>query len=134
MINNGLVDAISHLNPTLQKDKTYLDDSKRIDHIFLSSDLADLALKAGYLQFHQHFVTDHKGEYIHFKVKDLFDEAKIDTTPFAFRELQLENRDKVADYIEYLEQMYEDNKFVERLNNISTELHQAPNEETRRMA
>ena len=103
--NNNLTDAVGYLNPTLQNDKTYLNGSKRIDHIFLSPELADKAIKAGHHQFHQYFVTDHKGVYIHFKVKDLFEEEKIDSTNFAFRELQLENREYVNEYVSALERI-----------------------------
>ena len=101
---------------SFSKDETYLDGSKEIDHIFLSPSLADVALKAGHHKFHQHFISDHRGIYIHFKVKDLFDMSTFDTTPFAYRELKMEDRDKVEKYIEYLEQIYEDNKFKERLS------------------
>ena len=131
LIDHSLVDAISYLNPSLKNDKTYLYGFKQIDHIFLSPELAYVALKAGHHQFYQHFVTDYKGVYIHFKVRDLFEEEKIDSTKFAFRELQLENRERVEEYITSLEKMYEDNNFVERLQVVSNAIHSAPNEEER---
>ena len=64
MIDNNLIDAIGQLNPSWSEDKTYIDGSKRIDHIFISPGLAEIALKAGHHLFHLHFISDHKEIYI----------------------------------------------------------------------
>ena len=54
-MHNNLVDSVSLLNPDLEKDPTYLWGSKRIDYIFVTPVLAEVALKAEHHQFHQYF-------------------------------------------------------------------------------
>ena len=63
-IQNDLNDAVGLLNPTLEKDSTYINGTKRIDYIFLSNNLAATAIKAEHHQFYQHFISDHKSVYI----------------------------------------------------------------------
>ena len=58
--DNDLVNSIRLLNPTLLLDKTYLHGSKRIDYIFLSAALSEIAVKAGHHHFDQYFISDHK--------------------------------------------------------------------------
>ena len=72
MTSTNLVDAITVLNPDLTNDKTYIDGNKRIDHIFLSPNLANIAIRAGHHQFHQYVISDHKGVYVHFRTSELF--------------------------------------------------------------
>ena len=113
--HNNLIDAVATLNPALKNDKTFLHGSKRIDHIFITPELAEIATKAGHHHFHQHFASDHKGIYLHFKVGDLFESPKIDRSHFSHRNLQLQRRDIVKKYLEFLNDIYESNNFIPRL-------------------
>lgn len=72
LIHHNMVETIQHLNPHFISGKTYIDGSKRIDHIFLTPELADLAIKAGHHPFLQHFTSGHKGVYVHFQVQNIF--------------------------------------------------------------
>ena len=109
MVGNDLMDAMEQLNPSAINDKTYLEGSKRIDHIFLTPDLAEIALKAGHHPFHQYFISDHKGIYIQFQAKDFFDDPTVDQTFFSYRGLQMDKRSMVEKYVEKLESIYNDN-------------------------
>ena len=73
----NLIDSISLLNPELHYDPTYLWGKKRIDYIFISPSLADVAVKAGHHNYYQHFISDHKGIYIQFNTSYLFDTATM---------------------------------------------------------
>ena len=73
LLDCNLVDSVSLLNLDLKLHPTYLWGSKRIDYIFVMPALAEVALKAGHHQFHQHFISDHKGVYIQFRADDLCD-------------------------------------------------------------
>ena len=92
MVKNDLVDAIEQINPTLRDNKTYLDGTKRIDHIFLSPEMVEIAVKAGHHLFHQHFILDHKGVYIQFSAKQFFNDPTEDQTYFSYRGLKLSKR------------------------------------------
>ena len=70
---HNLVDTVALLNPDIEQDPTYLYGSKRIDYIFTTYVLAEIALKAGHHHFHQHIISDHKGVYLHFQANGLFD-------------------------------------------------------------
>ena len=133
-LQNNLVDAIETLNPAYKDDKTYIHGSTRIDHIFLSPELAEIALKAGHHQFHQHFMTDHKGVYVHFHADDFFESPKIDKTHFSFRALRLDRRDIVEKYIEELKKIYKDNKFIERMDKAVDKIEKATTKEERTCA
>lgn len=61
-----LVDTVALLNPDIETDPTYLYGSKRINYIFTTPALAEIAIKAGHHHFHQHIISDHKGVYLHF--------------------------------------------------------------------
>ena len=76
--------------------------------------MATIAIKAGHHQFHQHFISDHKGVYIHFKANDLFDNQKIDRSQASYRRLRLGRRHIVEKYITRLEELYETHKILER--------------------
>ena len=134
MIDNNLIDAIGQLNPSWSEDKTYIDGSKRIDHIFISPDLAEIALKAGHHPIHQHFISDHKGIYIQFQAKDFFDDPSIDQTFYSFRGLQLNKQEAVEKYIEELERIYSDNKFIKRLHEVAIQIEEAETKEKRQEA
>jgi len=110
----NLVDSVSLLNPDLESDPTYLWGSKRIDYIFVTPSLAEVALKAGHHQFHQHFITDHKGVFIQFRAQDLSDTQFIDKSHNSYRRLRLGRRDIVKRYIDKLEELYEGHKILER--------------------
>ena len=56
-------------------------------------------------------------------MEDLFDVNTLDTTPFAVRQLQLEKRDTVETYIAHLEKIYNDNKFIQRLDKVVDKIH-----------
>ena len=95
----NLIDTVALLNPELEKDPTYLWGKKRIDYILVSPALAEIALKAGHHQFHQYFITDHKGVYIRFRAQDLFDTHSMDKTHKSYRRLRLGRRDIVERYL-----------------------------------
>ena len=116
---NDLIDAVGVLNPDLVKDKTYLYGSKRIDFIFLSLSLADIAVKAGHHQFDQYLVSDHKGIYVHFRASDLFDTQEMDRSQHSYRRLQLGRRGIVEKYIATLENMYSDHRVLERTQDLA---------------
>ena len=76
--------------------------------------LAEVALKAGYHQFHQHFISDHKGVCIKFRAHDLVDTQLMDKSHKSYRRMRLGGRDVVESYLEQVEDMYEDQKILER--------------------
>ena len=114
LLECDLVDYVSLLNPYLELDPTYLWASKRIDYIFVTPALAEVALKAGHHQFHQHFISDHKGVYIQFRAHDLFDTQLMDKSHKSYRRLRLGRRDIVERYLEKMEYRYEAHKILER--------------------
>ena len=96
---NDLTDTVGLLNPALENDTAYLYGKNRIDYILVSHTSGTPAIKAGHHQFNQHFISDHKGVYINFNAKDLFDNAKIDRTHNSYRRLRLGRQDIVLKYI-----------------------------------
>jgi len=75
---NDIIDSVSLLNPGLMEDPAYLYGSKRIDYICVTPTLAESPLKARHHQFHQYFITNHKGVYLQFHAGDLFDTSTMD--------------------------------------------------------
>ena len=67
------IDAVGLLHPGIEGDPTYAYSKKRIDYIFISSQLTIIVINAEHHQFHQHFVSDHIGFYLQFRASDLFD-------------------------------------------------------------
>ena len=104
--HNNLIDVISLLDLDKHDDPTYLWGKKRIDYILISPALAELAVKAGHHQFNQHFISDHKGIYLQFHAKDIFDTATMDKSRASYRRLQISRRDIVLRYVSHLEQLY----------------------------
>ena len=80
----------------------------------MTSALAEVAIKAGHHLFHQHFVSDHKGVYVHFKAADLFDTQFMDKSHASYRRLRLGRRDIVTKYIDRLESLFEEHRILER--------------------
>ena len=90
-----LIDSISLLNPDTHEDPTYLWGSKRIDYIYISLTLAEVAVKAGHHNFNQHLISDHKGLYKQFKTGDIFDTATMDRIHTSYRRRRMGRRDIV---------------------------------------
>ena len=91
------------VNPTAMEDRTYLWSERRLDYIFMSPGVAHAAVKAGHHLFHQYFISDHKGVYLHCDVQELFDVASIDKSHYSQRILTMQRRDTVEKYINKLE-------------------------------
>ena len=127
-VENDLVDTVALLNP-LYRERPYLHDwRKRIDYIFTTQALAGVALKGGHHQFHQHVISDHKGLYLHFNVRDLFDSNTCDTSHASYRKLWMGRRDIVKKYIACLEKLYRDHRILERAETIVQNIQQAGDE------
>ena len=90
-----MVDVATQFDPLLAQDPTYIHNNKRLDYILLSPNLAEIAIKAGHHNFHQHLVSDHKGVYVHFRADDLLATETIDRSQIAYRRLRLCRRDIV---------------------------------------
>ena len=121
-LDTDLIDSISLLNPDLEENPTYLWEVKRLDYIFMTSGLAEVALKAGHHQFHQHFVSDHKGAYLQFRASGFFDIELMDKSHVSYRILRLGRSDIVEKYIEQLEQLYEEHRILERAEALASEI------------
>ena len=100
------MDVISVLNPSLVEDPMYLWGRRRIDFILVSQGALLAAVKGGHHLFNQHVVSDHKGVYVYFNARELFDVGSMDQTHFAFRRLVLSRRDIVRKYMDKLENLY----------------------------
>ena len=122
MLENDLIDSVSLLNPDMEENPTYLWGNNRINYIFISPALAEVALKAGHHQFHQHFTTDHKGVYLRFRADDLFATELMDKTHTSYRRLRLGRRDIMERYVGILEHLYKEHKILERTQAIGQEL------------
>ena len=79
---NDLTDTVDLLHPTQAQDPTYLYREKRSNYMFISPSLSAMAVKVGHNQFDQHVVSDHKGVYLQFFIRDLFNNKNTtrDTT------------------------------------------------------
>ena len=126
--HNNLIDTVSLLNPDLMEDPTYLWGSKRIDYILVSPPLAELALKAGHHQYHQHFISDHKGVYIQFNAGDIFDTATVDKSHASYRRLRMGRRDIVERYVTRLVRLYKEHHIWERAVKLAQATVAAPTE------
>jgi hypothetical protein len=120
--NNDLIDIATQFDPLLAQSPTYLHSSKRLDYILLSPHLAELAIKAGHHQFHQHVVSYHKGVYVHFRREDLFDTDTMDRSQLAYRRLRLCRRDIVEKYIAKLEQLFEEHHLLPRAEGLASQI------------
>ena len=107
--HNDLVDAVFLIGPDIHEDPTYLWGSKRIDNILIPPTLAEIAVKAGHHQFNQHFISDHKGGYLQFYVKDIFDTSTMDRRHASYRRLRMNRKDTTHQYISHLEGLYKEN-------------------------
>lgn len=131
LFQTDLHDSVQNLNPDLLHDKTYIHGAKRIDHIFMTQDLIEIALKAGHHQFCQHFISDHKGIYIHFKASSLFNQAQTDNSHHSHRSLNLTERQTVDLYVQHLERIYDDNRFLPRLEKLVDDIDSATSQHLR---
>ena len=122
----NLIDSISLLNPDLHSDPTYLWGKKRIYYILISPSLAEVAVKAGHHNYHQHFISDHKGLYIQFHSSDLFDIATMDRSHAAYRRLRMGRRDIVDRYISYLKRLYKSHDIWRRAEQWAQKVLNAP--------
>ena len=102
-LENDLIDTAGLLNPAQTNEATYMYVTKLIDYIFITPALLAMAVKAGYHQFDQHFVSDHKGVYLQFLTEDLFERKLMDRSHESYRRLRLGQRDIVEIYITRLE-------------------------------
>ena len=110
----NLIDSISLLDPGLNIDPAYLWGSRRIDYILISPTLAEMAVKAGHHNFHQHFISDHKCIYIQFKAGGIFEASTMDKSHASYRELRMGKRDIVDCYISHLENLYKKHHIWQR--------------------
>ena len=121
-LETDLINSISLLNPDLEGGPTHLWGAKRLDYIFVTPGLAEVALKAGHHQFHQHFISDHNGVYLQFRASDFFDIELMDKSHISYRKLRLVRRDIVEKYLKRLEQLYEEHKILERAEALAAEI------------
>ena len=84
---------------------TYMYGCERIDYIFTTTTLAELAIKGGNHQLHQHIISDYKEVYLHFNAKDLFDINTFDKSHASYRRLWMGHRDIVETCITRLERL-----------------------------
>ena len=80
----------------------------------MTSALAEVAIKAGHHLFHQHFVSGHKGIYVHFKAADLFNTQLMDKSHTSYQRLRLRRQDMVVKSIERLKSLFEEHRILER--------------------
>ena len=64
VLEAGLLDAVSLVEPALKDDPTYLWGSRRLDYVLITPGLQSALVKGGHHPFHQHLVTDHKGVFV----------------------------------------------------------------------
>ena len=114
------------MNPDLHSDSTYLWGTKMIDYIFIYPSLAEVAFKAGHHNYNQHFVSDHKGLYIQFKVSDLFDTATMDRSHASYRRLRIGRRDIVQRYISHLKDLYKNHDIWDRAEHCAQKVLNTP--------
>ena len=70
-------------------------------------------------------ISDHKGVYLHFNVKDLFDSNTFDYSHASYRKLRMGRRDIVKNYITRLEALYQSHRILERAEDIVQMIQQA---------
>ena len=119
------------MNPDLETDPTYLWGSKRIDYILVSPPLVEVAVKAGHHQYHQHFISDHKGAYIQFHAGDIFETATVDKSHASYRRLRMGRRDIVDRYITHLVGLYKEHHIWDRAVKLAQLTMEAPTAATK---
>ena len=97
----------------------------------MSPGVAHAAVKAGHHLFHQYFISDHKGVYLHCDVRELFDVASIDKSHYSQRILTMQRRDTVEKYITKLEELYKKHQIPQRVEKLNKKLERAQTEEHR---
>ena len=107
-----MIDIVPELNPSLASDPNYLHSSKNLEYILLSPNLAELTIKAGHHQFHQHLKSYHKGLHARFRAEGLFDTQTMDRSQMAYMRPRLCKKDIVEKYIHKLEDLFKEHTYI----------------------
>jgi len=91
----------------------------KIDYILLSPDLAAGTIASGILPLNHHVISDHRASYCDIDVQALFAVLKIEElTHGTRRKLQLSKPSVVKKYLDKLEQLFNDHKILQRIQDL----------------
>ena len=95
---------------------------KRINYIFTIPTLVELAIKGGRHHFHQRIIFNQKGLYLHFRAKYLYKNQMIYKSRASYILFRIEHRDIVEKYIKNLQELYTEQKILERAIQIALKI------------
>ena len=119
-----------HQNQVLPR--TYDQGKRCLDMIATSSNIQDEMIKrAGFLPFYTLNASDHRPLYIDIDINQLFDEVIPDTTKTSYRRFNTKNIKKCNQYIQLLDQYFEESRMYKKMANIRKEINAYLKENTK---
>jgi hypothetical protein len=99
---HNLTDVLRVNLGTSEEPATYSRGTKRLDYIFMTSDIASSVVSCGAEPFNHRFFSDHRGLYVDLKLSGIFDRNLSPLASPQFRDIRSGNPHQIQKYIRAL--------------------------------